>query len=75
MTYERILADAVAGRLKPTDLNGLRWAIKPGFPGILCVEVVDDRMTNITRWCMPIAGLTVKEMRRIERRFDPIDDV
>lgn len=75
MTYERVLADAKAGSLKPADINGLRWALKPGFPLILCVEVIDDRMTNITRWCSPIAQLTVAEMKRIARRFDPIDDV
>ncbi len=75
MTYQRILDDARAGQLKPTDVNGLRWSIKPGFPAILCVEVVDDRMTNITRWCVPMAQLTSREMGRIARRFDPIDDV
>ncbi len=76
MTYQRLLELARSGRLKPTDISGLRWSLKPEDTAKLCVEPVDGRLTNLSRYCAPVAHLRDHlELARIARRFDPVDDV
>lgn len=75
-TLDGILEAAKAGTLRPTRLRGLRFSLKAENPAILCCEVVDDRLTFLARYCLPVSQLVSRyDMVRLTKRFEAIDDV